>query len=100
MRYALRNQDKIEKAFPGLTKSIIASLDKAFEGKIEIENTGEKYPILLINDTRTSYRNDSILYNQNTLRRVPFSIQRIYKSIDMKTKEKSPSGGRWIRFNI
>ncbi len=52
MRYALRNQDKIEKAFPGLTKSIIASLDKAFEGKIEIENTGEKYPILLINDTR------------------------------------------------
>ena len=52
MRYALRNQDKIEKAFPGIMKILLTSLEKAFKGKIELQDTGEKYPILLINDTR------------------------------------------------
>ena len=54
MRYALRNQDKIENAFPGLTKSIIASLDKAFSGSRDMQveaEKHEKYPIILIDDT-------------------------------------------------
>lgn len=55
MRYALRNQKKIEKAFPGLTKSIIASLDKAFSGSRDVQvetEKHEKYPIILIDDAR------------------------------------------------
>ena len=56
MRYALRNQQKIEQAYSKeILKRIIKSLDEHFLGKEEIEfvepeESWEKLPLIIIND--------------------------------------------------
>ena len=52
MRYALRNQDKIEKAFPNKIKCIIKSLDEHFNHGNEVVpiESGEEYPIIIISE--------------------------------------------------
>lgn len=52
MRYALRNQQKIEAAYPGMLKRILDSLKSHFENheSIEIDDSGEQYPLIIISD--------------------------------------------------
>lgn len=53
MRYALRNQQKIESVYPGTNKRILNSLTAHFEAMNEIVpiESGEQYPIIIIEDT-------------------------------------------------
>lgn len=50
MRYALRNQQKIEAAYPGMLKRILDSLKSHFENheSIEIYDSRDQYPIIII----------------------------------------------------
>lgn len=52
MRCALRNQKKIEAAYPGMIKRILDSLKSHFEKNetIEIFDSGEEFPLILISD--------------------------------------------------
>jgi hypothetical protein len=52
MRYALRNQQKIEAAYPGTIGRILKSLSAHFESGKEIlpMESGEEFPIIVIDD--------------------------------------------------
>lgn len=52
MRYALRNQQKIEAAYPGMIKRILGSLNDHFEKhfSIEVFDSGEEFPIIIVRD--------------------------------------------------
>jgi len=52
MRYALRNQKKIEAAYPGMIQRILDSLKSYFEKNesIELFDSGEEFPLIFISD--------------------------------------------------
>lgn len=52
MRYALRNQNKIEAAYPGTIGRILNSLSSHFTPEREIVpmESGEEFPIIIVDD--------------------------------------------------
>jgi len=52
MRYALRNQQKIDKAYPGMITRILDSLKKYFDEHeaIEVYDSGDEFPLIFVSD--------------------------------------------------
>jgi hypothetical protein len=63
MRYALRNQDKIEKAYPGMISLLLESLTEHFSAGAEIVpiESGEEFPLLIISGSNASLREINLI---------------------------------------